>query len=86
MSDGKGPTVSLFKIKDNYQLDGGFTYAQWKFPEKLTYVTDTIAILFNQTTRYTFKSQDHDLAIYCNKDYGPCFGKNELTAYHTFNS
>jgi len=27
MSDGKGPTVSLFKIKDNNQCIGGFTKA-----------------------------------------------------------
>ena len=27
MSDGKGPTVTLFKIKDNQQLVGGFTSA-----------------------------------------------------------
>jgi hypothetical protein len=27
MSDGKGPTVSLFKIKDNDQCIGGFTSA-----------------------------------------------------------
>jgi hypothetical protein len=27
MSDGKGPTVTLFKIKDNNQCVGGFTSA-----------------------------------------------------------
>jgi hypothetical protein len=27
MSDGKGPTVTLFKIKDNDQCIGGFTSA-----------------------------------------------------------
>jgi hypothetical protein len=27
MSDGKGPTVSLFKIVDNLQCVGGFTSA-----------------------------------------------------------
>ena len=27
MSDGKGPTVSLFKLKDNGQCVGGFTSA-----------------------------------------------------------
>ncbi len=27
MSDGKGPTASLFKIKDNNQCVGGFTSA-----------------------------------------------------------
>ena len=78
MSDGKGPTVSLFKIKDNYQLDGGFTSAQWTSPEDSTYVTDSTAMLFNLTTRCTFKSQKDDWAICCHKDHGPYFGYGEL--------
>jgi hypothetical protein len=35
-------------------------------------------MLFNLTTRCTFKSLDHDAAIYCEKGYGPCFGSGEL--------
>ncbi len=33
MSDGRGPTVTLFKIKDNQQCVGGFTSASWSSPE-----------------------------------------------------
>jgi hypothetical protein len=29
MSDGRGPTVSLFKIKENGQCIGGYTTAKW---------------------------------------------------------
>ena len=49
MSDGKGPTVSLFKIKDNNQCIGGFTSAKWNSISK--YVTDSSAFLFNLTTK-----------------------------------
>ncbi len=74
MSDKKGPTVTLFKIKDNYQCIGGFTTAQWASPETYTYVSDSTAMLFNLTTCNEFKVKDHTKAIRCGKGYGPCFG------------
>lgn len=54
MSDGIGPTVSLFKIKENHQCVGGFTRGKWASPENYTEVTDSTAILFNLTTRCAF--------------------------------
>jgi len=30
MSSGKGPTVALYKIKDNGQCIGGYASAKWK--------------------------------------------------------
>jgi hypothetical protein len=33
MSDGKRPTVTLFRIKENGQCIGGFTSAYWSSPE-----------------------------------------------------
>jgi hypothetical protein len=51
MSDGKGPTASLFKIKENGQCIGGFTSELWTSPEKDCYVSDTTAKLFNLTTK-----------------------------------
>ena len=65
MSDGLGPTVTLFKIKDNQQCIGGFTSAQWVSPEDDTDVTDSTAMLFNLTTRYTVKCVKHEWAIEC---------------------
>jgi len=51
MSDGMGPTVSLFKIKENNQCVGGFTSAEWSsIFENVIYV-DTTAMIFNLTTR-----------------------------------
>ncbi len=51
MSDFKGPTVTLFKIKDNNQCVGGFTSALWASPELYSEVSDSTAMLFNLTTR-----------------------------------
>ena len=78
MSDGKAPTVTLFKIKDNQQCIGGFTSAQWASPKDITYVTDSTAMLFNLTTRYTVKCVTHKWAIVCAKKFGPTFGVSEL--------
>ena len=32
-SDGKGPTLSLFKVKNTEYCIGGFTSASWSSPE-----------------------------------------------------
>ena len=85
MVDGKAPTVSLFKIKENGQCIGGFTSAQWASPESWTWVNDSTAMLFNLTTHQLFKSRDHSKAIYCYKGYGPIFGNGELGANDPFN-
>ena len=55
MSDGKGPTVTLMKIKDNEQCIGGFTSALWASPEHEIYVRDSTAMLFNLTSRKFFE-------------------------------
>ena len=85
MSDGKGPTATLFKIKDNNQCVGGFTSAQWSSPELITFVSDSTAMLFNLTTRNAFKLQDHTKGITCGKGRGPRFGIGELYAAEPFN-
>ena len=78
LCDKKGPTVSLFKIKDNDQCVGGFTRAQWTSPKEDTKAKDNSAMLFNLTTCNKFKSQDNNLAIECWSKYGPAFGDAEL--------
>ena len=85
MSDGKGPTVTLFKIKENGQCVGGFTSAQWASHESCTFVSDHTAIVFNLTTRKLFKCQDHSKAILCWKERGPVFGDREIGAKEPFN-
>ena len=41
-------------------------------------------MLFNLTTRKFFKCIEHDLAIGCGKDLGPCFGYGQLVASEPF--
>jgi hypothetical protein len=57
MSDGKGPTVTLFKIKENNHCIGGFTCAEWASFEEDTIVYDSDVMLFNLTTKKIFKYQ-----------------------------
>ena len=51
MSDDKGPTVALFKIKDNEYCIGGFTSAKWSSPQDDIEINDPTAMLFNLTTK-----------------------------------
>ncbi len=85
MSDGKGPTVTLFKIMDNNQCVGGFTSAQWASLESADFISDSTAMLFNLSTRNIFKPRDETIAIQCGKDRGPCFGIYELLSSEPFN-
>ena len=55
LSDGLGPTFSLFKIKENDQCIGGFTSAKWTSHEKGEQPSDGTAMLFNLTTQKLFK-------------------------------
>ena len=85
MSDGKGATVSLYKLKENGLCIGGFTSAYWGSPHSRTPVSDSTAMLFNLTTNKVFKCQDHSMAIECYKGYGPVFGNGELGTVQPFN-
>jgi TLD len=85
MSDSKGPTVSLFKIKENDQCIGGFTSAKWESPQSNTFVNDSTAILFNLTTNQSFKVSDNSKSIKCSKERGPVFGDGELSVLEPFN-
>ena len=74
MSDGKGPTVTLYKIKENSQCVGGFTSAKWASPDLAIAVSDSTAMLFNLTSRNLFKAKNHAKAIKFGKGWDPCFG------------
>lgn len=53
MSDGKGPSVSFFKIKENDQCIGGFSSFEWQ--SKIEFYTDSNAFLFNLSKKKLFK-------------------------------
>ena len=71
--DGIGPTVSLFKIKENSNWIGGYTAAQWSAPDEDIEIADPNAVLFNLTNQTAFKVIETDQAIVCGKDWGPVF-------------
>jgi hypothetical protein len=79
-SDGKKPTVSLFRIKENGQCIGGFTSAYWSSPPVYTGITDSSGMIFNLTTKKLFKSKFDSDSIVCSKRVGPNFGLGELSA------
>ncbi len=53
--DKKGPTLSLFQIKDGDCI-GGFTRRQWSSPTAIfSYKYDDSAVVFNLTCHRSFK-------------------------------
>jgi len=87
MSDGKGPTICLFKIEDNDNCIGAFTSVKWTSPEEGTDVANIIdptALLLNLTLKRSFKSRSNDFAN-CRRHLGPYFGFEELEVYQPFN-
>ncbi len=56
ISDDIGPTIALFKIKENGMCIGGFTSEKWSSNDDNELVKDNTAMLFNLTTNKIFKS------------------------------
>ena len=56
MSDDIGPTITLFKIKENGMCIGGFTSEKWSSNDDYEVVKDNTAMLFHLTTHKIFKS------------------------------
>ena len=85
--DMKGPTLTLMRVKDGPCI-GGFTLCQWTSDEIGFWQTDRSAVLFNLTDKRKFPCQESQQAIFCYKDYGPCFGGQnaELVAWQPFNA
>ena len=80
--DKRGPTISLFKLKDGDCI-GGYTKAQLSSENK--YADDKEAFLFNLTWFLHFPSKLTGTEIYNSKKFGPCFsgnGATELTPYN----
>jgi hypothetical protein len=80
--DSKGPTVTLFKIKDGDCI-GGYTKAKWS--SDANYVRDNDAMLFNLSCCRHFPSKKTGWDIGCWDKYGPCFegiGGSDLSGYY----
>ena len=79
-SDNKGPTISLFKIKDGDCI-GGYTNAQFSSMSWAgdCWVGDCRAMLFNLSCCRHFPTKSNRMEI-DNSGYGPLFGDSELFA------
>jgi hypothetical protein len=66
--DNKGPTFTLYKIKDGYCI-GGFTKASWLSLNN--YYIDSDAMLFNLSKGRHFPNKKSGKEIGCDKVKGP---------------
>ncbi len=82
--DNKGPTISLFKIKDG-DVIGGYSTAQWNSVSNGRYVGDSDAMLFNLSCQRHFPNKGDGHDIYCFTQKGPFYGRRELVASSPFN-
>ena len=55
LCDGKGPTLSLFKVEATGHCIGGFTNAQWSAPFAEIEFADPGAVVFNLTQQTAFR-------------------------------
>ena len=76
--DLKGPTISLFKVKDGDCI-GGYTEAEWSSDGK-KHICDNDTFLFNLSCSRLFPNKNTGKEIFCTSDEGPSFGINELCA------
>lgn len=70
--DDRGPTISLFQIKDEDCI-GGFIKTQWSSSGDSYGATDDDAMLFNLSRFRHFPSQQSKLDIWHKREYGPVF-------------
>ena len=94
--DNKGPTISLFKIKDGDCI-GGFTKAQWQSIEDedlnlydIHHCEDSDSFLFNLSCSRKFLSLKNEGGISPYAAFGPNFKSqncyhNELVTWEPFN-
>ena len=62
--DNKGPTISLFKVKDG-DVIGGYSTAQWYSDVDGYYVDDKDAMLFNLSYQRHFPNTGYRNQIFC---------------------
>ena len=77
--DNKGPTISIFKIKNTDIRFGGFTSKNWDSISNEKY--DEKAFIFSLNNKKIFKTVIPKKSIYCNSNYGPFFGGNQEKDY-----
>ena len=71
--DDKGPTISLFKVKDGDCI-GGYSKAKWTSDR--CFIGDSAALLFNLSSCVHFPIKKAKEALHCCKEWGPYYGMN----------
>ena len=85
--NGKSNTLTLIKSA-NLRVFGGFTGAPWS--ESDGFKKDPYAFIFtllkDQSEQKVFKCTEPLNAIYCNQNYGPCFGIDDIKTSNMANT
>ena len=86
--DNKGPTLTLFRVKETDLRCGGYTTAPWEAPSSGVYKPCPSSFLFSLEKNLHLPVKDSTKAAYCSGNWGPTFGDNcDLAAYsEPFNS
>jgi hypothetical protein len=92
--DGHANTLTIFKAKQSTSIFGGFTAVEWDSTSH--WKPDLNAFIFSLTNKdndpikIKIDPNRHRYAIYCDSEYGPCFGldisidNNADTTMHNF--
>ena len=75
-----GPSLTLIKTTKN-KIFGGFTPLNFKQNARNIYDKSDQTFIFslNLMKKYDMIDKDNKKAIYCTKDYGPCFGDSDFS-------
>jgi hypothetical protein len=82
--DGHSNTLTLLKAKGSGFIFGGFTTVSWESPTDHKFKSDPNAFIFsltnkdNQPVKIKIDPDEHEYAIYCNSEYGPTFGEDDI--------
>ena len=74
MCDGKNNTLTIIKTSVGKRF-GGFTQAEWSSEEGYINDEKTFLFSFDDKEFYFIKKEQTEYAIFCNRNYGPSFGK-----------
>jgi hypothetical protein len=86
--DNKGPTLTLFRVKETDLRCGGYTTAPWEALSSGACKPCPSSFLFSLEKNLHLPVKDSNKATYCTSNWGPTFGDNcDLAAYsEPFNS
>ncbi|CAF0718748.1 unnamed protein product [Brachionus calyciflorus] len=77
--DNHANTLTIIKTV-NSAVFGGYSSAAWSSDEefRLGKVSFLFSLLNNRNEKKLIECENHENAIKCSKEYGPCFGQNDL--------